>query len=296
MLSYAHPRFLDTVSSRCDVEAGPRGSGVVEESMRELRIGTFLALSAAVIAWGCDNGGGTDAGMDDMDGGGGMVDSGPPVDSGPQPDTGMMMMDDGGGTTGACGNPGECDVLEQDCGAGQACRNLIMMAGDTPMGICEQAGTKLEGEACSRATMPECAEGLICFEGFCRGYCCDGRTSDCAVLGHYCQPFSDTNVGICLPSSGCTLLDQSGCEAGEGCYPIPGGITRCSEPAAGAGGDGTECSSLDGCNPGFACIGTPGMCRAFCDPAADPVDCPTDYTCNNLTDHPGVGVCVPPAG
>lgn len=198
--------------------------------------------------------------------------------------------------SGTCGNPGDCDLLGQDCGGGMACRFVVAADAEEPSGLCEVAGTKGEGEPCVRmaGAAPECAEGLICFEGVCREYCCAAGASDCSVLGHYCLNVG-TDVGLCIPSDECDLLAQTGCDPEEACYPISRGTRRCSAPREGAGGPGETCEYLNDCVAGSACVGEPSTCRQLCDPSAAE-GCPTDFVCAGLTGQEGIGVCVPAGG
>lgn len=265
--------------------------------MRQLRLGTILALAGALAAFGCDDGdnGPEDAGGGGVDSGVDLMDSGPEVDSGPTPGEDAGSTDpDGGSSGGMCGNSGDCDLLAQDCPESQACRYLVMSAGETPRGLCEPAGVKLEGEACSRASEPECAEGLICFEGACREYCCGGRSTDCSVLGQFCLGLG-SEAGVCVPSDDCDPVAQTGCETGEACLTLNNGGLLCTEPTSDAAAVGEPCASLNGCVAGSGCFGDPGVCRAYCDPeATDP--CPSGFTCGGVAGHDGVGVCVPEGG
>jgi hypothetical protein len=247
--------------------------------MGQLRIGTWL-LMASLAAVGCDGGGGggggggTDAGS--TDGGGGVVDSGPRPDSGPPPDGGPV---DSGSMMGRTCRPpmSECDLLQQDCAVGEACRHVSPEMGADPRGLCEPGDT--------------CAEGSICRGGVCAQYCCDSNDADCPV-GQFCLSGSD-GVGFCRPGDACNVLDGSGCtDPSQGCYLFRS--DRLCLPR-GTIEEGGACEFLDSCVPGHACVGDPGTCRQLCDPMMMGADCPSTgtYRCGGLMGVTDVGVCVP---
>jgi hypothetical protein len=73
-------------------------------------------------------------------------------------------------------------------------------------------------------------------------------------------------LGFCLDGNGpalCDLYQQLGCLAGEGCYPVPGGVA-CRD--AGEITPGLACTSGSSCTPGHACVS--GACRMLCDLSA----------------------------
>jgi hypothetical protein len=262
--------------------------------MRELRLGFGVVAVFSLAAIGCDAGRrDDDAGRPD---GGSVVvtDSGPRPDSGPSVDAGTPPGTDAGGGARTCSPPGSmCDLLEQDCEAGQACRFLIMAEGEEPRGLCEPAGTATVGMACTRdATSGDtCAEGLICDDGICRQYCCDGNSADCPI-GQFCLG-GPGDVALCREGSSCNPLDGSGCtNASQSCY-LAGSDRDCFD--TGTTPEGGECMFLNSCVPGHACVGDPGACRKLCDPTMGGADCPTtgSYACRGLTGVTGIGVCIP---
>jgi hypothetical protein len=189
----------------------------------------------------------------------------------------------------------ECDLLRQDCSAGEACRYLIMMEGEDPRGLCEPAGTATVGMPCMRdaagGVADTCAEGLICVEGTCRQYCCDGNSADCPV-GQFCLG-GPGDVALCTQGAACNVFDGTGCtNPAEACY-----LARSDRSCFSRGdiAEGSACMFLNDCVPGHACVGDPGACRRLCDPAMMGADCPAGgtYRCAGLSGVTGVGVCIP---
>jgi len=177
-----------------------------------------------------------------------------------------------------------------------ACRYLRPAAGEEPRGLCEAAGTATEGMPCVRSdTMPDtCAEGLICNDGTCRQWCCDGNNADCP-LGQFCLG-GPGSVAICREGAACNVIDGSGCDAGEGCY-LAGPDRDCF--TAGTLAEGESCMFIDDCSPGHSCLALsetdPSLCRKLCDPAMAGADCPTTGTfmCLGIGGVTGVGGCFP---
>ncbi len=251
--------------------------------MVQLRFGAWMTVLALL---GCDNGrGNPDSGLR-------LLDSGT--------DSGSAMMDAGtdSGPVRRCGPEGECDIgTASSCGSGRGC----MMIGSSTAGFmtqCFTAGAGTDGTPCTPMTAGECAEGFVCSdsESVCRKWCCSDE--DC--LGtelQLCLAFSNANgAGICTPPSGCILAPQSGCEVGDGCYPIRAGQTGCA--AAGTKNAGDACTATNECAAGSGCIGPEGsgVCRQFCGTgitAGEPGSCPTG-TCMTVTGFPsGFGACLP---
>lgn len=278
--------------------------------MRELRIGSRIAAVALLTAFGCDDGRDGDG---DEDGGGvPIVDSGGGggTDSGPPEDSGMTTMPDSGGTTGSCGFPGECDLLDpSSCAAGTACVLRIETEGGPATPRCQPAGTGTDGTACTSGA--DCAEGFDCsqFEQVCRRNCC--TNADCnppgAPTGQICNRFGNAGpegdeAGICRASDPCDLVDGSGCDDGETCTLL-GPINVCG--AAGTGTAGAECAGGGtGCVGGHACLrqdaGGPPTCHKLCN-IEDGTGCAGSETCSGrIGDGSGVartdvGFCQPPA-
>lgn len=231
------------------------------------------------------------------------ADSGASSSDGSPPDEGSL--DDGAVDSGTADDgsrscrltEGECDLLRQDCPAEDACR-WVMPAGDEDgdlTALCEPGGTIGVGQACTR---PNCASGLVCVEGFCREYCCDGENGDCSA-GSICVPTGrERQVGFCLPDTGCDPLDGSGCEEGQACYLTRGGGT-CFD--AGSVAFGEACGRVNDCVPGGVCANRDDgeyICRQACMPAMRGADCanPDTETCQRISSAgtSELGVCSAP--
>lgn len=254
----------------------------------------FVSLSLSLVACGDDDGGRADGGRDSgmvtpMDGGG--IDTGtmPGVDSG---------IDSGGGSSD-CNVGGTCNVLMNDCTtAGEGC----YLGMDGP--ACFAAGTAAEGQPC--ANLNDCREGLGCFgppggPSTCARMCCrSGGSSGCAI-GDLCLAFTDApgDLGFCETPSGCSVIEQTGCDAGEACVIIAGdGSSDCRSGVTGTVMQGGDCADA-ACAPGFLCLGPeagPNFCGRACDPMAATSGCAEGTTCGRITGFPeNLGACVPPA-
>lgn len=254
----------------------------------------LIVASMLVLAFGCGDDGGrteTDAGPISM------TDGGPGTDGGGAPvDGGGAAVDGGGGTidpSTMC-PAGACDLLNgTGCAEGEGCY-FGAMSGGTPAPICVPAGAGVDGAACTNIN--DCAPGLTCADGACRHVCCGTNDSNCpAATG--CTPLridgsEVMNFGACLPNMECDLFDQSGCEEGEGCYPVPGGA-GCLTPADPPVAVGGACEAGNECAPGAVCVG--GTCATICNREADPSTCPEMAMCQGVTNFPeNVGFCPPP--
>jgi hypothetical protein len=200
-----------------------------------------------------------------------------------------------------------CDILAQDCGAGQQC---VLTFEDTGMCADELPDPGQLGEPCEQDGAPlACAAGLTCAgdlvvdgnaEGVCMatcGYdgapaCADQQichvlgacTSACDPLapscepGWGCYPEFETGTGGCLPAGdiplfgACTIFDFE-CAPGLWCeqnHVVPG-----------CAGVGDGWNLVDGC------------CTPLCDPDAIEPGCPPELPyCVRKEDGP-LGVCGP---
>lgn len=238
----------------------------------------------------------------------------------PTIDSGMTIRPDTGPTTRMCRSAmGACDLAAQDCESGQTCVYALAPGsmGGTPQTMCAPivgAGSE-EGSAC--CALNSCDRGLVCdgavqapdgmsctTMGVCRQYCC-GSSADCPT-GQLCTQFSaGFGGGVCGPSDDCSLVEQIGCPAMQGCYPDMGGTVQCIAPTAAMAAEGATCEFTNDCVPGTACFmvtpgggGTPrSICLRFCDVGDGAADCAaTGTTCQAAGDLPtGTGVCPPAA-
>ncbi len=280
--------------------------------MKTLGLFSCAALLAAVALGGC---GGRKSPTGAMDAG---HDGGPPPsdagihDSGPTPDTGTIT--DSGSGGGMCPT-GDCDLVGNGCAAGQSCYFLLASAdAGMPMPLCDTSGTGMDGDACTNYT--DCADGYFCLStgagtmGTCKHYCC-GRSDGACPTGETCaveftdRMGHDTGVGYCQFPDTCDLAAQTGCPAGEACYPNGNdGSVLCIAP--GTATEGQSCMAINECAGGLSCFGTGdgdggvrNICMKLCDMAATPTGCATGQMCQSLGSSSAfgtIGVCSPPAG
>lgn len=238
-----------------------------------------------------------------VDGGGGGIDAGGGGDTdgggGGDTDGGGGGDIDGGGARVCSIAGGMCDVIMQNCAdPTQGCYVLITEEGSPPTTVCAAAGTGADGTACT--TFSDCQPGLTCDQEtmLCRRYCCEGRTTDCpSGTGQICVSYSNAMpTGICTAPSGCTVVPQTGCEAGQGCYWISDDFTSdCRSIPAGSVDVGGTCGAGQQCVPGAACFtpsgGGDGTCRQLCRMGMD-ADCTGGGTCMSAGGLPsGIGAC-----
>jgi len=258
-----------------------------------MRTRLFLSLSLSLVACGDDD-------ARPVDGGSG-VDTGTPVlPDGGGTDTGTTLPDGGGTDTGMsmggmCPS-GTCDLISNagcDSAMGEGC-----YWGGREMGVvCAPAGAAAVGASCTNVN--DCQEGTTCDDNVCRKICCGGSDANCDP-GDLCVNFADEmgsiGFGACRTPSGCDALAQTGCAAGEACYPVGGdGTTDCARPSMGAGTtQGASCMFLNGCVAGFFCQGPEGggQCSRLCDPMAMPDPCGEGLVCGRLGST-SLGGCIP---
>ncbi|MBX5480272.1 MAG: hypothetical protein IRZ16_00260 [Myxococcaceae bacterium] len=266
-------------------------------------LGAVFALALPVTGCGNDNPNGRDGGA--LDGGG---DAGTPGDAGV--DAGLVDAGDANDTCDVAGQmgcdagescllyqlpssdfgsacfSGECDLVAQNCPAGQKC--TYVSDGGVSVRACTADGTDGEGAPCSlTATSNTCQKGLVCLpktlpDGdagtFCARFCYSN--GDCAN-GEACFLTVAPNGNSERPlvcARPCDLFAQD-CPPGRGCYPGP---TAPGCYPEGTVADGEPCTFSDECRPGSACVqqqcaplcafpdGTPGCASGTCTPLAIP--------------------------
>lgn len=183
------------------------------------------------------------------------------------------------------GGPFECDILAQDCPAGEKCTawsskgwsydstRCIPIAED-PAGAnepCHVEGDPLSG-------IDDCELGAMCWdidfdttEGTCLAFClgsadwmgtdfhCDDPYEWCALVDEL--PF-------CLPL--CDPLAQD-CRSGETCIAFKEGWTCVPDASGVKGGYGDRCDFLNECDPGLVCVSASAV-----PPCEVPGDCCTE--------------------
>ena len=211
---------------------------------------------------------------------------------------------------------GPCDLLAQDCPAGQTCKELKFGNGSWGTQCVITNGLKGEGEKC--AVDEECRAKLTCAVGRCTPVCCAATNEPC--LGGICNlSIQLDNAGkvikqVCLYSEACDLLTANACKNGFICQirDPEQGLATCLQPSAFAPDLGA-CHFLNACADMEHCLdGTPtkaGKCHFYCyldqpdpaSPAAGLGGCPAGQTCHvSPIDGAGfnfnlenVGLCAP---
>lgn len=264
----------------------------------------LLCVLVGMMAFGCgDDDGSNDSGAGNFDAGRvqdtgsspdtSVFDAGPtPEDTGAVPDTGLTFDAGGGGMRGEmCPAAQACNVVNGiGCMAEEGCFLARLPDSEDAAAMCAMAGTGAIGTTCMAANA--CAPGLNCIGGECRAMCCGGEDGDCPEGGRCGGRTSIDGIGFCLVADDCDMLAQTGCDEGEGCYPLSAeGGTICG--SAGTIVDGAACTSANDCVPGSLCLGD-GFCHSLCTPESTD-ECPAESTCGGLTGFDGVGVCSTPA-
>lgn len=233
------------------------------------RIVSLVSLSLALVACGDDDSSGNDAATS-SDATSVFETSGNDVTSG----------SDGEVSTTPC-DP----IANSGCPTGQMCT----FVGNDTAPSCVTAGVVELEQPCSSEAA--CKKGVCLNLNDTRSLCyavCEANV-DCD--GGTCLQLSNASFDICKIEGiyeNCDLLAQD-CEQGnKACYAVasePEPICR----VAGTAAIGQPCESAIACAKGGACVDE--VCRELCDRAADPVDCPTGYRCNEF--FQSAGYCEP---
>jgi hypothetical protein len=201
---------------------------------------------------------------------------------------------------------GECDLLQQDCGAGMTCK--VKPTGDTLTTECQSSsGLKGAAEAC--ASDDECQAGLLCINGQCVAVCCPDNDQPCG--GGQCSVQLSWNgtryfTMICSYSEQCELFTEDACPPGQECHieDTTQGLVACTGPSPQQVDEGGICYFLNDCKDMQFCFsqdGNGGVCRYNCLLEAEPGTapglggCPEGQTCQANYDFgvPGVSICLP---
>ncbi len=212
---------------------------------------------------------------------------------------------------------GPCDLLQQDCPAGQTCKETLANGSWTTQCVFSH-GLKSEGEKCSYDE--ECLEKLSCGAGRCAPVCC--QTTNAPCLGGLCDlliQFDNSgknNKRVCHYAKACTLMTEDACEVGFRCHveDTKQGLATCIIASPGKVIDDLgECHFLNECGDMSHCQGAsgfvPGKCHYYCyldqsnpfSPGAGLGGCPAGQTCQSGTldgkpvdlGIPNIGLCAP---
>ncbi|MBK8994159.1 MAG: hypothetical protein IPM35_00200 [Myxococcales bacterium] len=210
---------------------------------------------------------------------------------------------------------GSCDLVAQNCPAGQTCRIQQTDAGSYVSACIDLGnGTKKLGESCS--THGDCQAKLSCALSKCTRPCCSaleatlcGPSGSCDMKISY---GSSDFVQVCTFSAPCTPWAKD-CPPGpeSDCHVGSGGKLKCSFPnyAPDAGSTlGLPCQFLNDCQDSQQCdfSSGSGVCRWLCKASATGAPdagsvggtpgnggCPSGQTCKAYSSPSWLGVCSP---
>jgi hypothetical protein len=215
---------------------------------------------------------------------------------------------------------GGCDLLKQDCPAGQSCTPVPSGAGVTPTCVAA-SGIKTAGEPCY--TSDECDAKLICIgqPGKCVAFCCPDMAAE-PCNGGLCitkvtlDQAATYYAYVCSYGMRCTLLTPDACPSGQNCYveDKAQGLAICDTQSPTPEHELDTCQYLNDCDSMEACYLVPGLgsrvCLYYCDPSGPNVGaapglggCPTGETCRSAyggqtidVGISGIGLCIPNGG
>lgn len=194
---------------------------------------------------------------------------------------------------------GECDLLQQDCPAGQTCEPTD----DGKSTFCYKGGgLKGPGKPCLQVQgIQECQAGLFCIgpngSAFCTRPCCPTDDKPCG--GGDCNGevnFGNVVVYMCSYSEQCTLFQPGDCQNGTKCQFVytAQGLSVCTLPSDMDQPDGGPCTHVNECPEASICYGN--TCHYNCKIdgvglAVGQGGCPAGQTCNPVYKDYGIGVC-----
>ena len=186
------------------------------------------------------------------------------------------------------------DDAETACGPGNACYYGSQAT------QCSTAGVAPAGTDCYGGPFDVCEPGLHCVVE-CQAVCStndagadEPKCSAVCTGGESLEISAENNLGVCLTETipqTCDIWAQTGCQSGEGCYRVQGGIACLT---AGTTEAGEACQFTNDCVPGAVCVNS--QCQELCDAkegATGPNACETKcQSSNNLTPVVwGFGIC-----
>ena len=183
---------------------------------------------------------------------------------------------------------GECDLVSQNCTAGNEC--VVVDVGDGGSGTkCEPVGSGalVKGSTCTASGSNPCVKGSTCISGRCAPACCfgdnsvcgnsipEGFTGECNMnivdsnnktlysacsYNAACKPFG---IQSCPTDYTCLVKDQSGTSTCSSIYQPPGKA------------EGVACSAANDCKDGMMCLTTGdagSVCTYVCYKGGGPYD------------------------
>ena len=195
----------------------------------------------------------------------------------------------------------ECDTILQDCPEGEKCMPWANDGGGawnatrcSPVAANpNQVGDNCNVEGSGVSGVDDCDIGAMCWDvdpetniGTCIEMCsCSIDNPICQTPNTSCIIANQGSLTICLPV--CNPVDIEACPDGEGCFPAPeGDLFHCAVSVGEGTTQGTECSFLNACDAGQACVNPDaipncnsglGCCAEFCDTGFD--ECPAGTEC-----------------
>lgn len=241
------------------------------------------------------------------------------------PDTNDTDTNDTNDTDASTTNDGdfidivECNMLMQDCPAGQKCMTYY---GFSALTKCVPVlGDQQVGEPCTYETYEgtdDCDENSGCWDfaepegetrtGWCREFCSGSVRDPQCSDGFACEAFGDDVANaFCVPT--CDPL-QPNCQMGFGChYQFTDGIFLCDPAGQAALGEACDSGSDSECVPAAICVldelpncAGAWCCTKYCDLQIGDADCAElpGTICDPFTDEPSqpeevnLGTCVAP--
>lgn len=199
---------------------------------------------------------------------------------------------------------GECDLLQQDCPAGQTCKPVSSSGAFTTKCL-PSNGLKTITKPCTQDS--ECAKGLFCIFDQCTPPCCPDNDEPC--MGGTCNvnvAFGDQFAMFCTFLQQCELLTENACPPGNDCHlqDTKQGLAACTPPSGMVADEGGDCEFLNDCHDMQFCYApdanTQPVCRWHCRPSDANMSppglggCPQGETCQLFNfGVPDLGLCLP---
>ncbi len=174
-----------------------------------------------------------------------------------------------------------CNVFDQSTCTeeGQAC----YLTSNFTATKCMEAGELEEGTPCAALGDNSCKPGLQCMIE-CTAVCSyidvtddEPKCSEACEGASFIDVNEENGIAMCLtdtPPSECDLYAQTGCGAGQGCYPTNIGW-RCLN--AGGTAAGGTCQFTNNCSPWTLCVNS--LCQ---EPCSVKEDAPAEYKCEEI--------------
>jgi hypothetical protein len=207
---------------------------------------------------------------------------------------------------------GTCDLLQQDCPAGETCEPTPNGSGFTTICV-GSTGLKTVGETCY--SQGECDAKLFCVDGKCTQVCCHENNEPCdGVLCSLTVTYGSDFMDVCHYAVMCELLTPGACPTGFGCHveDASQSLATCIQPSGNDAPELGPCKYLNDCGDNQQCFAPNGgtaTCHYYCylgGPTSAPPGaggCPQGEACVASYDgtstnegFSGVGLCYPTGG